>query len=97
MIIYCNFLTYDLEDFEENKIQYDNNVGNAPSVLIPGAVDLCDISSIKAEEDKFLKKKLGELSSIAMKNGLLHIIDIPIDILIPAWVKAKNQLKISLN
>ncbi len=97
MIIRCNFLTYDSDDFEDNRVTYGDDPSKAPSILTPGAIDLSEIHSVTADSDRMLNKKLGQLTSVAMKSGITHVIDIPTELLIEAWAKVKNQLKISLN
>lgn len=77
MIIECKFLSYDADDFRKNRVAYNDDPYNAPSILTPGAVDFSDVSSIRQDEDSLLGKKSGELTYICMKSGLSHVVDIP--------------------
>jgi hypothetical protein len=97
MIVRCNFLTYDTDDYNENKIAYDDDINKAPSVLTPGAIDLAEVESIVADSDRSLNKELGQICSVGMRSGIVHVIDIPLEILLSAWVKTRDKQKVNLN
>ncbi len=97
MIVHCNFVTYDTDDYNDNKISYDNDINKAPSILTPGAIDLSEIASIMADCDSSLNKELGQICSVSMKSGIVHVIDIPLEVLLSAWVKTRDRQKVNLN
>lgn len=91
MIIACNFITYDVGDFEENKIAYRDDINNAPSLLTPGAIDVSEVCSVIANADDHLNLKLGQASSVHMKSGYVHVVDVPTKRMIDLMLECKEE------